>query len=174
GSSSVRFWKVNEAFPDLPVLNRGFGGSVANDLIAYADEVVLRYKPKVLVVYTGGNDLHAKLTPGESFDDYTKFLMLAHEKLPAMRVIVSSVKVAPIRATEIESVKKLNALLEEWAKDKSWVRWVEATNYLIGNDGQPLENLYRSDRLHLNDDGYAKWNSIIGPVIREEWARVNK
>src|SRR5436189_4658050 len=25
GSSSVRFWQVKEAFPDLPVLNRGFG-----------------------------------------------------------------------------------------------------------------------------------------------------
>ncbi len=174
GSSSVRFWKVTEAFPDLPVLNRGFGGSVANDLIIYANQVVLRYKPRVLVVYTGGNDLHAKLTTGEAFDDYTKFLTMVHEKLPDTRVIVSSVKVAPIRAEEIEKVKKLNSLLEAWIKEKPWIRWVEATNYLMGPDGQPMENFYRSDRLHLNDEGYAKWNAIIGPVIREEWAKTNK
>lgn len=174
GSSSVRFWKVTEAFPDLPVLNRGFGGSVANDLIIYADQVVVRYKPRVLVVYTGGNDLHAKLTPGAAFDDYTKFLTMVHDKLPDTRVIVSSVKVAPIRAEEIGKVKQLNSLLEAWIKEKSWIRWVEATNYLIGSDGQPMENLSRSDRLHLNDEGYAKWNAIIGPVIREEWAKANK
>ncbi len=174
GSSSVRFWKVNEAFPDLPVLNRGFGGSVANDLITYANQIVLRYKPRLLVVYTGGNDLHAKLTTEEALEDYTKFLSLVHEKLPDTRIVVSSVKVAPIRATEIGDVQKLNVLLESWMKDKPWIRWVEATSYLMDREGQPIESLYRADRLHLNDEGYVKWNAIIGPVVREEWAKANK
>jgi hypothetical protein len=129
GSSSVHFWKVNEAFPDLPVLNRGFGGSVANDLIVYADRVALRYQPKVLVVYTGSNDLHAKLTPQEAFSDYTGFLNLAHEKLPQIRIIVCSVKVAPSRVAEMEAVKQLNGLLEPWTKDKPWITWVESTRY---------------------------------------------
>lgn len=173
GSSSVRFWKVTEAYPDLPVLNRGFGGSVANDLIVYAEQVALRYQPKVLVVYTGGNDLHAKLTPQEAFADYTKFLTLAHEKLPQTKVIVSSVKVAPIRVVEIDAVKKLNVLMEAWCQGKPWVRWVEATTYLYGSDGAPDESLFRTDRLHLNDSGYEKWNAIIGPVIREEWKKAN-
>ncbi|HEY2572535.1 MAG TPA: GDSL-type esterase/lipase family protein, partial [Verrucomicrobiaceae bacterium] len=164
GSSSVRLWDVKKAFPDLPVLNRGFGGSVANDLNVYAGQVVLRYKPKVLVVYTGSNDLHAKLEPEEAFADYEKFLLLVHEKLPDTRVIVSSVKFAPSRVTEMDAVKKLNGMLESWCREKTWVRWVEATSFVIGADGQPIESLYRSDRLHLNDDGYAKWNAIIGPV----------
>ncbi len=172
GSSSVRLWDVKKAFPDLPVLNRGFGGSVANDLIVYAEKVVLRYQPKLLVVYTGSNDLHAKLPPQEALTDYTKFLTLVHEKLPQTRVVVSSVKVAPSRAAEMDAVRKLNELLEAWCQGKSWLRWVEATNYLVGGDGQPVEGLYRTDRLHLNDDGYAKWNARIGPVIREEWAKV--
>jgi lysophospholipase L1-like esterase len=179
GSSSVRLWDVKKAFPDLPVLNRGFGGSVAHDVIVYADQVILRYQPKLLVLYTGSNDLHghptapvqAGLTPEEALADYTSLLNLVHEKLPQTRVIVSSVKVAPVRATEMPSVKKLNLLLEAWCRDKSWIRWVEATNYLLGSDGQPIESLYRADRLHLNDEGYAKWNAVIGPVIREEWAR---
>ena len=46
--------------------------------------------------------------------------------------------------------------------------------HLIGEDGLPIAGLYRADRLHLNDDGYAKWNAIIGPVIREEWERAAK
>lgn len=182
GSSSVRLWEVEKAFPDLPVLNRGFGGSVANDLIVYAEKVVFRYQPKVLVVYTGSNDLHghpeppvlAGLTPQEAFGDYTKFLTLVHDRLPQTRVIVGSVKVAPSRAAEMESVKKLNSLLEAWCRDRPWIRWVEATNFLVGPDGQPIAELYRADRLHMNDAGYAKWNAIIGPVIRDEWAKAEK
>jgi len=182
GSSSVRLWDLENAFPGLPVINRGFGGSVANDLIVYAEKVVLRYRPKVLVVYTGSNDLHGRpgppvlpgLTPREAFGDYTKFLTLVHDKLPQARIIVNSVKVAPSRAAEMDSVKKLNSLLESWCRDKPWMRWIDATSYLVGPDGQPVAGLYRADRLHLNEAGYAKWNAIIGPVIREEWAKAEK
>lgn len=174
GSSSVRFWKVTEAFPDLPVLNRGFGGSVANDLVVYAENVALRYRPKVLVVYTGSNDLHAKLTPEEAFADYTKFLNLMHEKLPKTLILLCSVKVSPSRVTEMPAVKQLNALLEPWSRDKPWITWVESTAYLVGSDGQPVDNLFRSsDHLHLNDDGYAKWNAIVSPVLHRVWAKAN-
>ena len=175
GSSSVRLWDVKKAFPDLPVLNRGFGGSVANDLIVYAEQVVLRYKPKVLVVYTGSNDIHAKLEPQEVFADYDK-VPLAGPCQTARTRASSSVpsRWRPAASTEMAQVKELNVLLEAWCHDKPWVRWVEATSYLIGSDGQPIESLYRSDRLHLNDEGYAKWNAIIGPVIREEWAKASK
>jgi hypothetical protein len=165
GSSSVRLWKVDEAFP---------GGSNANDLVAFADRVVLRYRPKVLVVYTGSNDLHAKLTPAEALADYAKFLTMVHEKLPTARVVVSSVKFAPSRASEMDAVRQLNAALESWTKDKPWIRWVEASSYLLDSNGRPIESLYRADRLHLNDEGYAKWNAIIGPVVREEWAKAEK
>src|SRR5689334_5771873 len=32
GSSTIRFWKTSEAFPGLPVINRGFGGSQIDDV----------------------------------------------------------------------------------------------------------------------------------------------
>lgn len=174
GSSSVRFWKVQEAFPDLPVLNRGFGGSVANDLIVYAEKVVFRYQPKVLLVYTGSNDIHGKLTPQEAFEDYTRFLGVVHSKLPQTKIIICSVKVAPVRVTEMGSVQQLNALLEPWTKDKPWITWIESTKYLIGEDGKPIDALFRSsDHLHLNDEGYAKWNAIVSPVLHRVWAEAN-
>ena len=173
GSSSMRLWDLKKAFPDLPVLNRGFGGSVANDLIVYAENVVLRYQPKILIVYTGSNDINAKLTPQEALADYTKFLELVHAKLlPTTKIIVCSVKYAPVRIKQMDDVKALNVLLENYTKGKDWLRWVESSRYVLREDGQPDEALYRKDRLHLNDDGYAKWNAIIGPVLREEWAKV--
>ena len=174
GSSSIRLWgDLSKVFPDLPVINRGFGGSVANDLIVYAQEVALRYEPKVLVVYEGGNDLNAKLTPEEALADETQFIELVHAKLPKTRVIVNSVKYAPVRIKQLDSVKALNVLLENWCKGKSWVTWLESSNYLLGEDGQPHEELYRADRLHLNDAGYAKWKALLDPVLHKVWAEAN-
>lgn len=173
GSSSIRLWKTAEAFPDLPVLNRGFGGSVANDLGVYFDKIITPYEPRVLLVYTGSNDLNSKLTPEDVLADYTKFLGMVHEKFPATKIIVTSVKTSIKRWDHYASVQKLNVALESWCQDKEWVRWVECTSHLIGSDGKPRAEVFREDKLHLNDKGYAEWNAIIRPILHEEWARLN-
>jgi lysophospholipase L1-like esterase len=182
GSSSVRMWKLAEAFPDLPVLNRGFGGSVSNDLVTYAEKVVLRYEPKILVVYTGGNDIHGNakakpplpgLPPEEVLADYTKFLNLVHEKLPNLRVLVQAVRTGPVRIEELSRAEKFNALLKAWCADKSWARWFDVPKTLVKEGNAPLsEDLYLPDRLHLNPEGYKRWNEDFGPALREEWAKV--
>ena len=170
GSSSIRLWSALKTdFPDLPVFNRGFGGSVANDLCVYAEEIVLRYEPKVVVVYTGSNDLNAKLTVAEALADYTKFLGIIHTKLPGTRVIVNSVKVSTSRIKQVGLVTELNAALEAWAKDKPWVSWVEATSHLMDKDGRIRDEIFRTDHLHLNADGYAEWKKILEPVLRRVW-----
>ena len=175
GSSSMRLWSTLKTdFPDLPVLNRGFGGSVANDLSVYANEVVLRYEPKVLVTYTGSNDINAKLTVSEALSDYTKFLELVHSKLPATRVILNSVKVSTKRVEQVKSVKELNVALEAWVKDRPWVTWVDSTSHLVDKDGRIRDEIFRTDHLHLNADGYAEWKKILEPVLRKTWAQVNQ
>jgi lysophospholipase L1-like esterase len=174
GSSSVRMWDVKKAFPDLPVLNRGFGGSVANDLVVYADDVVLRYEPKILVVYTGSNDINAKLSSDEVLADYTKFLSLVHERLPSTRIIVNSVKISRKRLLQLEQVAAVNTFLESWCASKDWVRWVNSHDYLKDSAGQPRDEYFLADMLHLNAKGYAQWNAIIDPILREEWAKVSQ
>jgi lysophospholipase L1-like esterase len=172
GSSSIRRWTtLKEDFTGLPVLNRGFGGSVANDLIVYADTVVFRHEPKVLVTYTGSNDLNAKLAVQEAFEDYTKFLDLVHEKLPKTRVVVTSVKIAIKRLTQMPQVHELNQKLAAWAAGKVWVRYVDTTSYLADAKGQPIRHYYVDDLLHLSPAGYAKWTEILTPVLKEEWAK---
>ena len=174
GSSSVRYWKVKEAFLSLPVINRGFGGSVAHDLVFYADRVAVRYQPKVLVVYTGGNDLHAKMTPKEALGDYTAFVTYVHEKLPKTLVIVNSVKPAPVRASEVGQVKELNQLLEAWCKERPWITWVDSAAYLYESDGKLKVDLYRPDHLHLNEAGYAQWNELFRPLLEKTWAEAQR
>lgn len=175
GSSSIRLWKtLKQDFPDLPVLNRGFGGSVANDLVVHFDTVVARHEPKLIVTYTGGNDLNAKLSAREAFADYTKFLNKVHERLPKTRVIVTSVKIAEKRITQIPQVHELNRMLKNWTQGKDWVRYLDCTSYLADEQGKPIRKYYIKDLLHLNPEGYAEWKKILDPVLREEWAKVSK
>jgi lysophospholipase L1-like esterase len=173
GSSSIRLWSsLKEDFPGLPVVNRGFGGAVSNDLIVYFETVVARHEPKLLVTYSGGNDLHEKLSVDEAFADYTKFLGMAHERFPQIHIILTSVKIAPRRADQIPKVHALNERLEAWCAGKSWMRFVDSTSYLADPQAAPDPAYFVDDNLHLNQAGYAKWKEILEPVVREEWEKV--
>ena len=58
GSSSIRIWTdVKKDFPDLHVLNTGFGGSHMSDLLYYADTLILCYRPVLIFIYEGDNDI---------------------------------------------------------------------------------------------------------------------
>ena len=73
GSSSIRMWKdLQERFPDQQVLNTGFGGSQASDLLYFLDDLVLKYKPKTVFIYEGDNDISAKKDPKKSWVRYKK------------------------------------------------------------------------------------------------------
>lgn len=173
GSSSIRLWSdLKEDFPGLPVVNRGFGGSIANDLIVYFDTIVARHEPKMIVTYTGGNEIHERLTVREAFADYTKFLTMSHERFPSARIILTSVKVAPVRVLEAPQVRELNVLLKTWCTDKDWLRFVDCTTYLCDADQAPIATFFREDQLHLSAAGYEKWQAILDPILREEWEKV--
>lgn len=173
GSSSIRSWSaLKNDFPGLPVVNRGFGGCVSNDMIVFFDTIVARHEPKLLVTYCGSNDIEEKLSVEEAFEDYTKFLTLAHERLPKTHVVLTSVKIAPRRAHQIPQVRELNQRLEAWCNGKDWLRFVDCTTYLANSADQPIPGYYVGDLLHLSPEGYAKWQAILEPVIREEWEKV--
>src|SRR5262245_11980886 len=48
GSSSIRLWDLARYFPNMPVVNRGLGGSQIIDFVNYVDLLVLRHKPRTV------------------------------------------------------------------------------------------------------------------------------
>src|SRR5210317_1066265 len=82
GSSSIRRWDLAKSFGDLNAINRGFGGSQISDVLHYANEVVLKYKPKKVVFFCGGNDLNKGKTPRQVAADFETFTSLIIKQLP--------------------------------------------------------------------------------------------
>jgi hypothetical protein len=64
GSSSIRLWKtLSEGFPDHTVIRRGFGGSLIAESTAFADRIIVPYRPKMIFLYAGDNDVAAGKSP---------------------------------------------------------------------------------------------------------------
>jgi lysophospholipase L1-like esterase len=169
GSSSIRLWDgLEDDFAVRKVvLKRGFGGSKLSDCVQNLGRLVVRYKPSVVMVYAGDNDLAAGSRPDEVLRRFVAFVDGVHRALPATRIDYISIKPSPLRAALLPEIRATNALIRDYIAGEAGVTYVDVFTPMIDADGQPRAELFAADRLHLNRDGYALWKSVIGPYVRE-------
>lgn len=163
GSSSIRMWKtLAKDFPDYRVINRGFGGSEISDSIYFADRIVIPYKPRTIVFYAGGNDLNAKKTPETVFNDFKTFVAKVRGKLPATKIVYISVAPNPARWAQIEQVREANKLIRDYTAKEAGLSFIDVHPHMLSEDGQPKPDIFLTDKLHMNEKGYAIWKQIVG------------
>ena len=167
GSSSVRLWSTQKYFPELTVINRGFGGSQVSDLLNYYDRIVLKYSPRLIVLYSGDNDLAANKTPEVVFNDFKTFINRTHKSLPNTPVIVLSVKTCKARASMLDGIQKVNSMLNSLVSSDSKLIYLDLGAALLKEDGQPDESFFKQDQLHLNPKGYQIWSDILNKTIQK-------
>jgi hypothetical protein len=166
GSSSIRGWRSAAMdFPNFRVVNRGFGGSHLEDVNFYAGQVVFPYKPKLIVLYAGENDVVAGKSVERVFDDFKKFAVSVRRKLPKTRLIFVSLKPSPARWEFTPKFKQLNELIKaETEKDKRML-FVDVWTPMLDADGQPRKNIFLGDKLHMNAEGYRIWReTLLSPI----------
>lgn len=70
GSSSIRKWtSLKTDFSEYIVVNHGFGGSKIADATYYYARLVTNYHPKVIVIFSGKNNIHGMTSKSESAED---------------------------------------------------------------------------------------------------------
>jgi lysophospholipase L1-like esterase len=148
-------WKsLPQDFPKEHVINRGFGGSEIMDATHFAGRIVFPYEPHVVFLRAGGNDLHAGKSPEEVFNNYKEFVKTLQAQLPKTEVVFISQSPAISRWSEAEANKKLNQLVEEYARGKPGLKYIETYDIVFGADGKPRPELFIEDKLHFNAAGY--------------------
>ena len=166
GSSSIRMWKTaQEQFPKHRIINRGFGGSHLLDSVVFADRIVIPYRPKLVVLYAGDNDIAAGKAPEIVRDDFKAFVAKVRSALPETRIAYVAIKPSPSRLKYFEAHKRTNELIREAAVEDGKLIFVDVWTPTLGADGKPREELFLKDRLHLNEAGYKLWAGIVGPVL---------
>lgn len=167
GSSSIKRWtSLADDFPGLPVMNRGFGGSEIFDSLTYAHLTVLKYKPRQIVFYAGGNDLAGGKTSQRVLSDFKAFVAKVHAALPDCRISFISGAPNPKRWPLINEIRELNKLAEEYIKTDKRLEYINIHDAMLGADGKPLPDIFVADQLHMNPKGYAIWTKIIAPRLK--------
>jgi len=165
GSSSIRMWDVAKSFPGLPVMNRGFGGSHIADSVYFAERIVTKYKPRLIVFYSGDNDLAAGKDPAEVLADFQALVAKLHSALPKTRIVFISIKPSIARWKLIEKARRTNGLIADVIKSDPLLTFVNVEPPMLGSDGKPRGELFITDGLHMNAKGYEIWTSLIAPLL---------
>lgn len=169
GSSTVRFWKsLASDYPGLPVVNRGFGGSEIVDSTHFAPRVVFPYEPRMVFLRAGGNDLWAGKSPEQVADDFKEFAETVHARLPQAEIIFISQNPSLARWKQHEKEKTLNALAADYVRGKSWLKYIETYDLVLGADGLPRAELFVADKLHFNAAGYKLLAERVRPYLPKE------
>ncbi|PUZ23140.1 G-D-S-L family lipolytic protein [Chitinophaga parva] len=166
GSSSFTKWTdVKEYFPGYPIINRGFGGSTLEDVIRYVYDIVLPYKPKQVVVYCGDNDLAHDVPADEVVLRFKTLFAMIRTNLPHARIDFVSIKKSPSRAKFYAAVDRVNHTLAQFLKKQPNADYIDVTTGMLDASGQPREELFLPDRLHMKPAGYAIWKTAMLPYL---------
>lgn len=168
GSSSFKYWTdVQAAFPGYPIINRGFGGSSLPDVIRYAPDIIIPYRPKQVVIYCGDNDLAASdtVTARTVYDRFVQLFHLIRRALPNEPILFVSIKPSPSRERLMPKMVEANNMIAAFIKKQPHAAFVDVYHKMLDKNGKPLPGIYREDNLHMNEKGYTIWRNAILPYL---------
>jgi lysophospholipase L1-like esterase len=166
GSSSIRLWtNLAQTFPGHRVLNRGFGGSQLADSVAFVGRIVTPYKPKLVLLYAGDNDIASGKSPERVLGDFKAFVGRIHFALPDTHIAYIAIKPCPAREQYLDQVKAANRLICDYATANDRLLFIDVFTPMLTKEGRPRADLCIQDGLHPNAQCYALWASLIRPVL---------
>ncbi len=167
GSSSIRLWSGLETqFAGETIVKRGFGGSRMFDCAEYLERLVLPYKPRLVIVYAGDNDLAEGRTPQQVLASFSAFVEGVRRALPDTRIAYLSIKPSPLRSALMPQVAETNALVADYSRHTPNLDYIDIYSKMLDEQGRPRAELFQPDALHLNAQGYALWRTVIADHLR--------
>jgi len=168
GSSSFRMWKdVQDYFPEYTIINRGFGGSAFPDVIRSANDIILPYKPKQIVIYCGENDFAGN--DSLNAEDVTKRFMelfaIIRKRYRKVSIAYVSIKPSPSRKHLLAKFDAANIMIKAFLEKKKRTAFIDVYHAMLQEDGTPMPDIFLDDKLHMNAKGYAIWQKVIQPYL---------
>jgi len=167
GSSSIRLWKdLEQHFPEASIIKRGVGGCELSDFPSYyMNDIVFPYQADKIFVYAGENDIANGKTAEEVFTNFKQLWDMIQTEQPNTAIYFLSIKYSNSRTKWFDEVTKANKKIKKFLKRKKGGTYIDVASAVLGADGKPDNRLFKADQLHLNADGYDRWETVLKPFI---------
>jgi hypothetical protein len=164
GSSSIRLWTtLEEDMAPNPVIQRGYGGAKLSDFIVYADRIFKPHPCRAIVIFIA-NDITATAqdkSPEEVAGLFRALLKIIRKSHPETPVFWIAVTPTVSRWQVWPGIVKANSLINDICDNTKNTYFIRTDFAFLAENGQPKDELFRDDKLHLTEKGYIVWTSII-------------
>lgn len=170
GSSTIRLWStIEEDMAPYKVIQRGFGGARIEDLAWYFKRIVYPQKFSAIAIFAGTNNITGSSgdAPIDSILHYTRIInQMIREKFP--RTPIFWIAITPVNS-RIKVLDKVHEMNQAWEKEFYGKKniWFINTEDAFLRDQKPMGELFISDQLHLNREGYRYWSKIVKNEIAQ-------
>lgn len=166
GDSTFTRWKtIHDDLPEYTVINRGFGGSQMSDLLYYTERIVLPYKPRMIVVQEGGNDIHSGRAPEQLLTDIKAFVAKVRTTLPEVPIAICSIVPNSARWSEADVRRTANKMIKDYIASEKNVVFIDLFDAFLGPDGKPNDELFVADRMHPSPSGFQLRARLTKPFL---------
>lgn len=164
GSSSIRLWSALATdMAPYGVIQRGYGGAKLSDFAVYADRIFSPHECSALVFFVA-NDITGSEND-KSPEEVRKLFSIIYKTFrrdhPGVPVFYIAVTPSRLRWKAWQEINKGNSLISEWCGKHRNTYFIRTDTAFLNGAGEPREELFGSDKLHLNDNGYKVWTRII-------------
>ena len=169
GDSQIEQCEWNELLKNntkSPILNRGITADQVDGVAQRLPEII-RHKPSKVFICVGINDLIFDRSYHDIELKYHEIVRTLRSANPSGQVII--VSVLPVNndvrhiGVENDEVNELNLRLQHIARSFA-IPYVDLATQLLDKKGN-LSELFTSDGIHLNADGYTMWKRAILPLL---------
>jgi len=166
GDSQFFRWKtLKEDLPGYTLINRGVDSFQFSDVLEFTDRIVVPYKPRLIVLHIGGNDIHTGKSPGRVLADFKAFVAKVRQPLPEVPIVFSSLTPSPARWDEAERRRQANKLVQDYVATQGNLHFIDLWNAMLTPGGQPREDIWVEDRIHPNHAGYQIRVKLMLPLL---------
>jgi hypothetical protein len=164
GSSSIRLWSsLEKDMAPYHIIQRGYGGAKLSDFAVYAGRIFDPHPCKAIVIFIA-NDITGSAqdkTPEEVASLFKNVLGTIRRVHPETPVFWIEITPTPSRWNVWPEIQEANSLIKKICDKKKNTYFIKTDFAFLNEKGLPKDELFRNDKLHLTEKGYAVWTEII-------------
>ena len=177
GDSIVQGYDINKYIPEInDKYNCGIGGFTSETLLWICDEAVIKYKPSLVYISVGTNDLGNTnmRSPREIALNIEKLIRLVRGNLKEVKIMFASTtpcdenKQGPKAGKCLRTnfnISIVNKEIQNICNRYENVEFIDIYSTLLDKISGNIKEIYTTDGLHLTEKGYEKITDIIKPRI---------
>jgi hypothetical protein len=164
GGRAVKLWlNLEELLAPRPVLIRGLGDAIVQDITSNYTPLIGHYQPDTLVLLPSSSEFH--LRDHKSADELVAAIRELYALDSSHDITRRFYVFAPVksiwRPQDHATIDEATQMLYAWAKTAPRVVVLDANPLLSGPDGKPSAYYFRSDGVNLNEHGYLRLSVLL-------------